>query len=217
MELKAIIGNIFHLMFPNNYELASTFLRFQEHYESPEFRGRIFTRDEYKAWYTTNSQNGKKTGEFTYYEDWGGFNVPSHIFEPFYEKKFDPLIAKERALLDLFEDKRGTKFYVIGTTKDVKTVTLEHEIAHGLFYTEPEYREEVIETLGTLNPNTRQRIESWLSASEGYHPSVIQDEVHAYLLDLEFLRKFVQGLGQASEVSERLNSIFQKYYRDKLL
>lgn len=68
-KLTEILKDVFHLNYLTQEQLASTFLRFQEHYESPEFRGKIFTLDEYKEWYMTNSPNSIKKGIFTYYED----------------------------------------------------------------------------------------------------------------------------------------------------
>ncbi len=56
----------------------------------------------------------KRYGNFTYYEDWAGFNVPSTAMQPFYEGKFDPLSEKERQLLQLFEGTLSERFYVIG-------------------------------------------------------------------------------------------------------
>lgn len=77
MNCKEILPHIFHVNFSSQEELASTFLRFQEHFESPSFKGKIFSLDDYKRWYIKHSPNGQKTGEFTYYSDWSGFNIPS--------------------------------------------------------------------------------------------------------------------------------------------
>ncbi len=42
-RVHSIHPQIFLLSFPTQEYLAKTFLRFQEHYESPEFRGKIFS------------------------------------------------------------------------------------------------------------------------------------------------------------------------------
>ena len=134
-----VIKNIFVLEFDNQVDLASTFIRFQEHYESPEFKGRFFSLDEYKEWYT------KMKGDFTYYTDWGGFNIPSYVLVPFYEGKFNPLTVSENQILELFKENEGS-FYIIGlySKNENLKLSLDHEIAHGLFYTEPEYKEKVL-------------------------------------------------------------------------
>jgi hypothetical protein len=54
----------------------------------------------------------ERYGNFTYYQDWAGFNVPSTALQPFYEGRFDPLSEKEKALLRLFNGLRE-RFYVI--------------------------------------------------------------------------------------------------------
>src|ERR1043166_6690987 len=82
---------IYLLRFETLYELSSTFLRIQEHYESPHFHGRVFTLEQFMDWYA--AKNEKK--EFSYFEDWDGFNVPSTAFQPFYDGRFDPLLEKE--------------------------------------------------------------------------------------------------------------------------
>ncbi len=212
MELNEILKNIWHIHFESQFKLTSTFLRFQEHYESPEFRGKIFSLSEYKDWYTKNSVNGKKTGKFTYYKDWKGFNIPSFILEPFYEGKFNPLSKKEKNLLGLFEGKRDEKFYLIGTYgKRIPLDVLNHEIAHGLFYTTPRYRTEVLQAMEDLSDNARKKISKFLT-KKGYHPDLMEDETHAYVFyDLEKMQKL--GIKDKSliEVHHNLTDIFNKF------
>src|SRR3989344_6116167 len=96
--------NVYLVVAPSQYQLAATFMRFQEHYESPYFRKKIFSVEEYMDWYA------RKRGNFTYYKDWSGFNIPSWVLAPFYEGKFDPLLEKERVFLKLFSGIQD-KFY----------------------------------------------------------------------------------------------------------
>src|SRR5262245_51147422 len=107
MVRSTLADGIFLVRFDAQYALASTFLRFQEHYESSRFRDRVFSLEEYMDWYAG------RFGAFTYFEDWSGFNVPSSALEPFYQGRFDPLLRKERRLLALFARARRP-FYVIG-------------------------------------------------------------------------------------------------------
>ncbi len=169
-----ITDKIFLLIFENQHEIASTFLRFQEHYESPKFRGKSFSLGEFKAWYSSLK------GDFTYYTDWNGFNIPSYILKPFYEGQFDPISDEEKEILNLFRDV-GDDFYVIGIHKDMKNVSsfLKHEIAHGLFYTDSQYKDRVMEILSEFNLD---EIKDELRSKGGYHEEVLDDEVHAYSL-----------------------------------
>ena len=168
MTRARLAEGIFLVRFRTQYELASTFLRIQEHYESSRFRNRVFTLEEYMDWYAA------EFGAFTYYEDWSGFNVPSSAFQAFYEGTFDPLLKKEQRLLRLFERER-TPYYVIGISSEKD---LKHELAHAFFFTRPSYRSAVVAALRGYDTSAlRKRL-----AKMGYHRSVLDDEVQAYLI-----------------------------------
>ena len=51
MRVREAAPGIFVIRFRSQYELASTFLRFQEHYESARFKNRVFTLEEFMDWY----------------------------------------------------------------------------------------------------------------------------------------------------------------------
>jgi hypothetical protein len=169
MTARRLADGIFLLRFDSQYTLASTFLRFQEHYESSRFRNRVFTLEEYMDWYA------KRFGAFTYYEDWSGFNVPSSALTAFYEGKFDPLSLKEARFLRLFRRLRRP-FYVIGVASEIE---LTHELAHALFSTRPAYRAAVLRAMRGHDTSALRRQLTAL----GYHQGVLTDEVHAYLVD----------------------------------
>ena len=122
----------------NRQDLAETFLRFQEYYESPEFKGKVFSVDEFARWYA------KKEGSFTYAHDWYGFNIPASVLEPFRQGQFNPLTAKECNLLKLCE-KADANSYIIGVTPNAEYFkeTVKHEFVHGVFHINRFYRNEV--------------------------------------------------------------------------
>src|SRR5262245_50482613 len=175
MIRKQSIGErVFLVEFRTQYELAATFLRFQEFHESRRFRDRVFSLEEFMDWYAG------KHGSFTYYEDWSGFNVPSQVLKPFRDGKFDPLLEKEKRFLDLFAKTRGD-FYIIGVARsgeEQNSAVMSHELAHALFHTNQRYRTEVSATLRQYDTRRVKRI----LASLGYCDQVLVDEVHAYLL-----------------------------------
>lgn len=177
IEKKNITDNIVLLLFENQRDVASTFLRFQEHYESSEFRNKIFTLEEFKKWYSSVK------GSFTYYSDWNGFNIPSSVLKPFYDGKFNPLSNKEKKILQLFKNS-NKKFYIIATHKKDRDLedTLKHEIAHGLFYTNKKYKQNVLKILSELDlEDFKQKLHS----AGCYSSAVFRDEVHAYSIDLD--------------------------------
>jgi hypothetical protein len=169
--VKQRVGpGIYLLRFKTQYGLTSTFLRVQEHYESPEFHGRVFSLEQYLDWYAGQH------GNFIYYQDWSGFNVPSTAFAPFYAGAFDPLTRKEKRLLALFAGLSG-RFYVIGIYEG-RGSTLTHELAHALFFTDDDYRTKVREA---MRPYDTRTLEQQI-AKAGYARHVIEDEIQAYLI-----------------------------------
>ena len=166
-----VADRIFLVRFATQYALASTFLRFQEHHESRRFSGRVFSLEQFMDWYAS------EFGDFTYYQDWSGFNIPSTALAPFYEGRFDPLLDKEQRLLDLFEDTSGD-YYVIAMTESSSRADLVHELAHALFFTDATYRKRVQAVL-RAHDTTRLR-ESLYRA--GYARRVLTDEAHGYAL-----------------------------------
>ncbi|MBR0781263.1 ABC transporter ATP-binding protein [Bradyrhizobium iriomotense] len=169
--VKQRVGpGIYLLRFKTQYELTSTFLRVQEHYESPEFHGRVFSLEQYMDWYA------EQNGNFTYYQDWSGFNVPSTAFAPFYSGAFDPLSRKEKRLLGMLARLRG-RFYVIGIYQGGGS-TLRHELAHALFFTDADYRKQVREAMRSYDTRALGR----QIAKAGYAQHVIEDETQAYLI-----------------------------------
>lgn len=155
----------------SDQELAESFLRFQEHYESPFWADKIFTIGQYKKWYS------EKYGADTYTRDWSGFNFPSKVLVPFKEGLFDPLTKNEKIILNFFKY-RNDNFYIIGSnSNDV----LKHELCHALYYTNENYKKN-INNLILKNKNKLNKALNYL-IKIGYHKKVIFDELQAYVLD----------------------------------
>ncbi len=173
IKITEIRSRVFQLEFESQLELASTFLRFEEFYESPEFRGKIFTLKEFKEWYT------KEKGAFTYYEDWPAFNIPSSVLKPFIEGEFDPLSNAEKQLISLFKNESGI-FYIIGVVAGAESLC-DHELAHALFFTQSEYSKQVLSILKRYNIS---EIKQELRGMSGYCEEVLDDEVNAWILTL---------------------------------
>lgn len=203
IQHKLLNDRIHLLTFDNQIELASTFLRFKEYYESPEFRGKFFSLDEYKKWYISNSEVGQKTGEFTYYDDWTGFNIPSYVFAPFKEGKFNPLSEQEIQLLDIFKDSQEP-FYVIGILGNTNSKEiLKHEIAHGLFYTDKFYHDKIMDVLSRFDLT---KMKEKLHSMNGYHADVFDDECHAYSVSTDSAKEYV-----SKEMIELVKGIYTEH------
>jgi hypothetical protein len=174
VSVEGLGNGIYHLSFPNQFLMNASFVRLQEHFESPKFRGKLFTHEEFRAWYRSTREHK----EFSYYTDWGGFNIPGYVLTPFLNGRFDPLRPEEQALVETFRGMQGP-LYIIGTLETDRISTLRHELAHALYHTNPTYRREVDTILDGINCNPLHR----LLKSMGYHAAQWRDEAHAYLGD----------------------------------
>jgi len=196
-----VLERVFLVEAAEQRELAATFLRFQEHYESPRFRRRVFTLEEFVDW------SVRANGAFTYYDDWSGFNVPSWALEPFRAGRFDPLHARERRLLELFGGETEP-FYVIGALgagAAPERATLEHELAHGLYAMKLAYRRAVRACLRDLDTRALERHLREL----GYCRQVVPDEVHAYVLTER--PTWERDPTRLAPVRRRLKRIFEEH------
>ena len=206
-KVNEILPKVFYIEFNDRKDLTSTLLRFQEHYESPKFRNKIFSLKEFAQWYSTT-----RKGRFTYFSDWSGFNFPSYVLKPFYEGKFDSLTVREKQILEAFKEEKGL-FYIIATYKNKNQEdfmgTKKHEIAHSQYYLNKKYYNAVNSILKNLK---LKPIFKYIK-SLGYHKSVFLDEAHAYLLtDSEALVE--EGIN-ISNYSKAISAL-EKNYKNKV-
>jgi len=191
--IKKLGDSIIHLIFESRQELCETMCRLEEHSESPEFAGKVFTLGQYRERYS------KRYGAWSYYTDWSGFNIPDYAFKAFIEGKFDPLTEAEQEVVDLFRYKAGP-FCVIATFKGSDPDVIPHEVMHGLFYTNQNYKNEVLELLTKYDTTAVQEH----IRSLGYGENVVLDETHAYI-------------GASSNYLDRNKIEYPTELRDKLV
>ncbi len=188
----------------DDYDRAMLFCRYQEFYESPykKFRGKPFTWMEYMRHYKT----AWKKGVFTYPEDWSGYNIPSNMLQQAHhifcrDTEYD-LIMNDiywHCVEDSTEknDGKQTDWYLIGaSSKDLKT--MDHEIAHGLYYTNNDYKKSVSKLIKQIEPNHYEKLKKKL-IKMGYvdDKKIIDDEINAFMstglyngLDTKELKKY---------------------------
>ena len=156
-------------------ELGETFIRFQEHYESnnQQLKNKIFTIGQLKQWYS------ETYGYDGYAEHWSGFNLPSVALKPFRSGLFDPLTPYEQNLLDAVKY-RQDDFYIIGAQN--KSV-LRHELSHSLYAYSEKYRNEINSYIKKYNAGFKTIKKHILDM--GYCTDVLNDEIQAYVTDLE--------------------------------
>jgi len=210
MKCKEIYPNLFLYTFPNQYELASTFIRLQEFYESPykQIRGKYFTLEQFMDLYAKDQKGNK----FTYFEDWNGFNVPGHIVDDFHDQFESDFTDKEIKLFEELDD-QVDDFYIIGVVNKGKD-TLDHEIAHGLYYLNDKYKKDMSELITKMPIPLRSRAEKYLK-SIGYCKAVMKDELQAYFgtgLDKDMIPIWYHFIYQS--YIEKIKRVFINYGKE---
>lgn len=199
LYLKKTPYNSYCVSADSNTELARSFLRFQEYYESPndKFRGQIFTIGQYRQWYID------KYGSFSYETDWSGFNIHSYVLDPFKQGLFDPLIAEETNLISLFVNAPVDKFYIIGANdKEV----LYHELNHALYAYSKDYSNEVNKVFDANLEHIKYALEYLLD--KGYCRYLLYDELQSYILDND---SDVMSLIKYSPVIYSLHRLYSQF------
>lgn len=176
---------LIQIIFPNQYLITSTFIRFAEFYEgqNDNLRGHYFTLDDVMDDYH------EKFGLMSYFEDWNGFNIPGEAFDEAYKTFNKDLRPKERIIVEAVMDYKlfgngnrqpFEKYYVIATHPTYDCTN--HEIAHALYYLDNEYRTLVQIFLNQIDPKNKQQLIKWL-LNEGYAFQVLDDEINSYIMD----------------------------------
>lgn len=176
--LREVKPNIFLLEFKEEYDMTMFFLRYQEYYESPspKFRGKTWKILDFMRYYSFAF--GK--GAFTYPIDWSGFNIPDYVISNVRERGIPDPNDYDKVMWSVYQSckkrAKGNKFYIIGVVKG--NDALEHEIAHGLFYLNPEYKKEMVKLVKQMDPELRKVMDAYL-LKVGYTPQVFVDETQA--------------------------------------
>ena len=180
-KVKEVEPNIFAVIIKDSYDRAMTFCRVQEYYESPnkKFRGQDFNMFDYMKWYSKTYGRG-----FSYAKDWSGFNLPYDVARKCIEETMletpydDEMWYILNRIEDLMTDLKA-KAYIIGAG-DLKGATFDHEICHGLWYTNKTYKKKAEVLVKALPKKHYNKIKKEL-LSMGYTDKVIDDEVQAYM------------------------------------
>jgi hypothetical protein len=206
-KVKEIKPFIYCVEVDDDYDRAMLFCRYQEFYESPykRFRGKSFTWMEYMRFY----KDAWKKRVFTYPDDWAGYNIPSNVVEKgidtFHkETQYDEIMNNIYFYCssDAQQKNDGTHrpWYLIGASSKDKG-TLNHEIAHGMYYTNKEYNKEVTKLIDKIKPAHYEKLRKKL-VKMGYvnDKKIIDDEIHAFMstglyngLDTKELKVYEKG------------------------
>lgn len=188
-EIVEIKPFIYAVVIKDTYDRAMLFCRYQEFYESPysEIRGKEFTLESYMRLYTKRN----KKLMFSYPYDWYGYNIPSNTIKDalktFKKTKtqYDEIMGD---IIDYCEmesrksnNDRSHLWYVIGVDK-LKSSTMNHEIAHGLYYTNLHYKVEMDYVITHMDKRVYKRLCKEL-IKKGYadDKKILDDEIQAFM------------------------------------
>jgi hypothetical protein len=186
--VKEVKPRIYCVTIDDDYDRAMLFCRYQEFYESPykKFRGKRFTWMEYMRHYKL----AWKKRTFTYPDDWSGYNIPSNVMDKandiFYKDTEYDVIMNDiyfYCAIDSQNKNNGARcnWYLIGTSSKDKGTT-NHEIAHGLYFTNEEYKKNVTKLIKNIKPIHYEKLKKKL-VKMGYvdDKKIIDDEIQAFM------------------------------------
>lgn len=206
IKVKEVRPNIIAVVVPDDYERAMLFWRVQEFYESPskKFRGAKFSVWDYARWYA--KKNG---GCFSYPKDFVGFNMPLVVAKKCYEINpvETPYDEEMKSLVDsLFVN--GERKYLIGA-ESLKGSTFDHELAHGLYYVDLDYKNEADKITKSIPKSCMIFFKKNLSKI-GYCSSVFKDEIQAYM-STETNPRIAKGVANKRELHRRYQKVFRRF------
>ena len=192
-------------------------MRAQEYYESAfeeivkkQFKVSRFV-DVYKQHY------GKK--DFTYGSDWAGFNIPSYILEEcMFNIPEDEINNWDKLMLDVIrviKENEGVHNYYLLGVDELANDLLEHEFAHAMYYTLPEYKNEMDKLTNECDTVVKDMMYKCIT-EYGYADHVLSDEMQAYMStglgkDMEDA-----NIPNIDEWMEKYRVVFQEYYSKTL-
>jgi hypothetical protein len=209
--------HIWTIKIEDSHSRAMLFLRAQEYYESA-FENIIRKQFQFSKYMDTYKQHYGKQ-EFTYGEDWSGFNIPSTILEecmmniPEVEmNNYDKIMIDIIKTIKSYEG--DSKYYILGVD-ELNNDLLEHEFAHAMYFTLPEYKKEMDRITSECDDEIKAEMFKCIT-DYGYADHVLPDEFQAYM---------ATGLGSAMEDAEiedidewmvEFREVFEEYYHQTL-
>ena len=206
-SVREVKPNIFAVVVKDSYDRAMLFCRVQEYYESPnkKFRGKDFSIWDYMKWYSNEYGKG-----FSYASDWSGFNIPFDVVWKCYqsnemETPYDEVMWDILGEIDRKMD-INKKAYIIGAG-DISGWTFKHEVCHGLWSTNKQYKSEAKKLLKNIKSEHFEIFKKNL-LQMGYTDKVIDDEIQAYIMYGWDSNQF--GKGVSLEIREMYNDWFSE-------
>ena len=221
IKQEIISPNIYVLTYDKQYDLCMSFVRMQEFHESPKFRNKTFTLEDFIDYWSV--EFGK--GSFDYPVRWNGFNLPSSTIQKWFDKiKYSDVRDREFEILEAIDtlnmieggerEDIPEKYYVIGVHAESSDDTMQevifHESAHAMYYLNLSYKRAANKLLKNMDKKAYDKAEKKLLGM-GYGKNVVKDEMQAYFStnEIEVSLKFVDLCGRTNFI-ENFNKFFFK-------
>lgn len=214
-EIKKVIPRIYAVKVSDPYERAMLFMRVQEFYESQfdGIQGHHFEMFQFMEIY----RKWAKKGYFSYPEDWVGFNVPGEIAEACTKhvlKASNRLLSTPydfimKEIIDTIrEENGGEKYYIIGVNK-FKSQLMDHEVSHGLYYVDGDYKKSCLDLISETLTNRKYQTLKKIIMKMGYSEEVIDDEIQAYLSTGIYPQ--MEKIKGIKDISKKFKKNFKKF------
>jgi hypothetical protein len=177
---------LIHIDFTSFYDLGKALIRPQELAEHPKFQNKVFTTSEMKRYYHSSSKSSTKKGQRANpYWSYTGFNIPGHYINQFFNEFSHFTPQEEEIRRFLVSQVLPDRYYIVASADSAAKKACWkaglQEFAHGLWYLSPEYKAKQQEIIAKLPEKYYKDVHNRLLTWGCYGPSVIEDEVHAYL------------------------------------
>ena len=217
IELFHCGDHIWAIKSPDDYTRALMFMRPQEFYESAfeEIIGKQFKVSDFVNLY--KQHYGKQ--EFTYGSDWSGFNIPSNILEEcMFNIPEDEINNWDKLMISTIntikEVEKGHNYYLLGVD-ELENTLLEHEFAHAMFYTLPEYKAEMMKMNDECDPIVKDMMYKCIT-EYGYADHVLPDEMQAYMSTGLGRKMTEMNIPDVEVWMQKYRNIFDNYYSKSL-
>ena len=217
VELYHCGDHIWAIKSGDSHTRALMFMRPQEYYESAfdEIINKQFKVSRFMDIY--KQQYGKK--DFTYGSDWAGFNIPSTVLEEcMFNIPEDEINNWDKLMLSVINTIRtiesGHNYYLLGVD-ELSNALLEHEFAHAMFFTLPEYKEEMTKMNEDCDPTVRDMMCKCIT-EYGYADHVLPDELQAYMSTGLGAKMEQMNIPNIDEWCQKYREVFEKYYNKTL-
>jgi hypothetical protein len=217
IELYHCGDHIWSVKIEDSHSRAMLFLRSQEFYESAfeeiiskQFKFSRF-QDIYKQHY------GKQ--EFTYGYDWSGFNIPSTILEEcMFNIDENDINTYDKIMLSIIstikEVEGDHNYYLLGVD-ELANHLLEHEFAHAMWFTLPEYKKAMTQLNNECDKVVKDNMSKCIT-EYGYADHVLPDELQAYMSTGLGSKMKEMNIPNIDEWIEKYKEVFDMFYSKSL-